>query len=93
MSAIIEENANSEVLGKMEYPCPDCKGCLVKKKGKFGVFWSCSNFQDGCKFSTNDNDGSPAEVFKCPKCDRKLRRLARDDLFFWGCSGSAKQSA
>ena len=90
---IVKENGNSETLENVKHSCPECGGYLIKKEGKFGAFWSCDNYKDGCKFSTNDNDGSPAEVFKCPKCDRKLRRLARDDLFFWGCSGSAKQSA
>ena len=86
--SVIEEN-----LENVKHSCPECYGQLKQIKGKFGVFWSCNNYKEGCKFSTNDNDGSPAEVFKCPKCDRKLRRLAKDDLFFWGCSGSAKQSA
>lgn len=87
MTAIIEKNINGKEFEGTEYSCPECEGHLVKKEGKFGTFWSCNKFKNGCKFSTNDNDGSPAEVFKCPNCDRKLRRLARDDLFFWGCSG------
>jgi ssDNA-binding Zn-finger/Zn-ribbon topoisomerase 1 len=85
--SINKESVIVENLKNVKHSCPECYGQLKQIKGKFGVFWSCNNYKEGCKFSTNDNDGSPAEVFKCPKCDRKLRRLAKDDLFFWGCSG------
>ncbi len=33
--------------------CPKCVGKLVKRKGKFGEFYGCSNFQKGCKYTKN----------------------------------------
>ena len=30
--------------------CPDCGGYLTKKRGKYGLFWACSNFPD-CGFT------------------------------------------
>ena len=39
--------------------CPSCqKGIMVKRNGKNGEFWSCSDYPD-CKTSANDNNGKP----------------------------------
>lgn len=35
--------------------CPNCKSELVKKNGKYGVFYSCSKFPD-CVFACNKSD-------------------------------------
>lgn len=34
--------------------CPRCGGALVKRKGKFGEFYGCSNYP-GCRFTKNIN--------------------------------------
>ena len=42
-----------------EYKCPRCnQGILVKRKGKNGEFWGCSNFPN-CRMTCNDVDGKP----------------------------------
>ena len=39
--------------------CPRCKvGFMIKRNGKYGEFWSCSNYPS-CKMSCNDNNGKP----------------------------------
>lgn len=43
----ISDTENS--LGK----CPSCGGDIVKREGKYGTFYSCSNYKGGCKFSIN----------------------------------------
>jgi ssDNA-binding Zn-finger/Zn-ribbon topoisomerase 1 len=67
--------------------CPKCQTGLRRIEGKFGSFWSCSSFRDGCKFTTQDNNGKPVGVFNCPECDKRLRRLKTEEGHFWGCTG------
>ena len=39
--------------------CPRChKGVLIKRNGKNGVFWGCSNYPV-CRMTCNDKDGKP----------------------------------
>lgn len=50
------------VEGKPEivHTCPSCKkGRLYLRQGSKGPFWSCGRYKDGCKFSTNDDNGKP----------------------------------
>jgi len=35
-----------------EMRCPECKGILVRRIGRFGQFWGCSNFPN-CRFTKN----------------------------------------
>lgn len=42
-----------------DHPCPRCKqGVLVKRHGKNGDFWGCSNYPR-CRMSCDDKDGVP----------------------------------
>lgn len=52
--------ANKTVLaGQDEYKCPRCgRGIMVKRNGKNGAFWGCSNFPT-CRMTCNDVDGKP----------------------------------
>ena len=38
--------------------CPNCGNALVKKNGKFGVFWGCSAYPK-CRTTFNDRNGKP----------------------------------
>lgn len=63
---ILSNNALTEhynkLKSKLNYPLTfgDCKKCnlgyMLKKKGKFGYFYSCSNWKSGCKNSINIGD-------------------------------------
>ena len=49
--------ARMEVHG--EHPCPRCgNGVLVKRHGRNGDFWGCSNYPR-CRMSCDDKDGKP----------------------------------
>lgn len=51
-----------DVEGKPEivHACPSCKkGRLYLRQGTKGAFWSCGRYKDGCKFTTNDDNGKP----------------------------------
>ena len=42
-----------------EHPCPRCgNGVLVKRHGRNGDFWGCSNYPR-CRMSCDDKDGAP----------------------------------
>ena len=44
---------------KGEFPCPRChRGVMVKRHGKNGDFWGCSNYPR-CRMSCDDKEGKP----------------------------------
>lgn len=52
------EHANIQVVDGAE-KCPRCqKGIMIKRKGKHGEFWGCSNYPT-CKMTCDDKDGKP----------------------------------
>ena len=52
------ENAEIKIAEGL-HKCPRCqKGFMIKRKGKNGEFWGCSNFPR-CKMTCNDKDGKP----------------------------------
>ena len=66
--------ARMEVQG--EYPCPRCgNGILVKRHGRNGDFWGCSNYPR-CRMSCDDKAGSPdlsKSVGRRPAMERQER--------------------
>ena len=40
------------------FKCPHCNSALVKRNGKNGEFWGCSNYPK-CRTTFNDKDGKP----------------------------------
>lgn len=87
----------AEILGNdaPAYPCPKCGDALVRRKSRKGdFFWSCSSYP-GCKYSAPDENGKPGKPktaallteFKCPDCDKPLRKLSGPKGEFFGCSG------
>ncbi|NMN07563.1 MULTISPECIES: type I DNA topoisomerase [unclassified Novosphingobium] len=81
------------------HPCPACGKALRQRRGKNGVFWSCSGRDQGCTFSADDKAGKPmprkapppvSTEHTCPDCGKGLRRRPSPKergKFFWGCSG------
>lgn len=52
-SFIREIESNYEkIINKEFYECPECGSSLVKKNGKFGPFFGCSNYPN-CKYTKN----------------------------------------
>lgn len=79
------------------FKCPKCNGVLVKRTGKHGDFWGCTNFPE-CKATFEDDGGKPTTdkkvrsarliregAPKCPKCGGAL--LKRNGKYgdFWAC--------
>jgi len=73
--------------------CPDCGSPLVKRKGRFGEFISCSTFPK-CKYTQNLGKTEKKELVtlsvKCPECNSPIvERISRRGKFF-GCSAYPK---
>ncbi len=68
--------------------CPDCQKVLIRRKGKNGYFWGCSNYPE-CKRTFPDKHGKPDtedHTVECPACKiGRLRRLKGKYGYFWGC--------
>lgn len=90
LDAIAKQDAAQSVIPIGEqYLCPACQHVLIKRQGKFGVFWGCSYYPT-CKENYKDNKGKPLldeKKYPCPECDKgmlKPRTGTRGK--FWGCS-------
>lgn len=84
--------------------CPNCafNGFLIKRKGKFGNFWGCSEYQKGCKNIFKDKNNKPdfekeskkaaSELtnMTCPQCKKgtliKRESQNKKGQFWLGCS-------
>lgn len=81
------------VVEKLDDPCPECGGDLIKRTGKFGTFYGCSGWKSGCKVTAKE-DGTirlpPKDTGKkCKKCKKgtMLERKNRSSgEKFLGCS-------
>lgn len=84
------------------FKCPRCGSALVKRDGKNGEFWSCTNYPE-CKAAFDDNHGKPdldiaarsARLIadgapKCPRCGSALVKRDGKNGKFWGCSAYPK---
>jgi len=73
--------------------CPDCGNPLVKRKGRFGEFISCSTFPK-CKYTKNLGKTEKKELVtlsvNCPECGSGIvERISRRGKFY-GCSAYPK---
>jgi len=73
--------------------CPDCGEPLVKRKGRYGEFISCSTFPK-CKYTKNlgKTERKPQTILsvKCPDCGGDIvERMSRRGKFF-GCGNYPK---
>ncbi|EAK7956594.1 DNA topoisomerase III [Campylobacter jejuni] len=96
----IDKNQEFKILDNENKPkiqCPQCnKGFLTKRKGKYGNFWGCSEFKQGCKAIYPDNKGTPNfetkqasndTTHKCPQCNKGFLTKRKGKYGnFWGCS-------
>ena len=68
--------------------CPDCKGELILKEGRFGKFIACSKYPE-CKFTKNYLDKIG---MKCPDCKdgEVIVKKSKRGKVFYGCSNYPK---
>lgn len=81
--------------------CPKCnEGFLREIDGKFGKFFSCSRYKEGCDFKAPSKNGKPdlspkkpsgeSTEYECPECKKGtlIRRESqkKKGTFWYGCS-------
>jgi len=67
--------------------CPECgEGVLQKRSGKYGTFWGCNRYADGCKTTFKDNKGKPILENKKPTQSFPEQECPHDD-----CTGTVRQ--
>lgn len=84
---------------KEQIACPKCnEGKLREIDGKYGKFFSCSRYKEGCDFKAKSINGKPdlnpketqKSEFQCPKCQKGflIRRESKNKAgsFWYGCS-------
>ncbi len=89
-----------------DFDCPKCGKKLLKKRGRFGEFFSCPDYPE-CNTTMNVGpDGSPVaktekvaleiegidpnEKKECEKCGKPMVIRASARGAFWGCTGYPK---
>lgn len=80
-----------------DFDCPECKSKLVIKNGRYGKFFSCSNYPDCKHIMKVGDDGAPVEKTapvltetKCEKCGAYMIERAGKYGKFLGCSAFPK---
>lgn len=92
VEALVDEGKKLEKLDIQQstHECPKCQKPLVRRKGKFGHFWSCSDYPN-CDGTVPDKAGKPdykaLETHPCPSCGKDMKRRKGSQGFFWGCTG------
>ncbi len=98
-----EKSLNKKIVSneeKEKITCPKCqKGFLREINGKFGKFFSCSEYSNGCDFKAKSVNGKPElenkstnlnTSFKCPQCNQGnlIKRESKNEKnkFWYGCS-------
>ncbi|MHB0818497.1 type I DNA topoisomerase [Stutzerimonas stutzeri] len=89
-SRIVRELDGVQIAAAPSHPCPDCgRPMFLNPKGKYGPFWSCSGYKDGCRTALPDDKGKPGAKrpsgsapvgtnLECPACGQgKLERRTR----------------
>jgi len=99
------ENAKNirNKMSQTNFKCPKCKAALLKKNGKFGEFFACSEYSkkaDACDYTANvGEDGKPAERVKkqvvessvlCKNCKNPLLIREGKKGQYLGCRNFAK---
>ena len=86
------ENMEKKEPEKTGEICPECKGELVIRKGKYGEFTACSNYPT-CKYIKKEEKEKKEvkEICDCIKCGNKIvERITKKGKIFYGCSNFPK---
>ena len=96
--------ANNVDQGDVTHNCDVCESRLIRRKGKYGLFWVCEKGRDCSGGIWNDVDGKPVKKenrvleksdHKCSECDegylvfRSGTKNGRK-WAFWGCNNFPK---
>ncbi len=78
------------ILGPSKEKCPDCKGKMVERLGRYGKFLSCAKFPEckGMKGADLEDDLDKEKYLKpkeCPQCKKGLILKIGKYGKFWAC--------
>ncbi len=78
------------ILGKSKEKCPDCKGKMVERLGRYGKFLSCAKFPEckGMKGSDLEEELDKEKYLRpkeCPECKGKMVLKMGKYGKFWAC--------
>ena len=84
------EYSKKEVKLHATKKCPQCGSPLAERKGKYGLFYGCSDYPK-CKYiepSEKKQDATKNIGMKCPKCNNGdiLEKKTKKGTIFWGCN-------
>jgi len=83
-----EETLDKKKLAQEETDkiCPDCGSPIIIRLGRFGKFYSCSNFPK-CKYTENLKKEENLDI-DCPKCKKGkvVTKRTRRGKVFYGCN-------
>ncbi len=91
---VADKNVNKEnvvILGKSKEKCPECKGEMVIRIGRYGKFLSCARFPEckGMKDLEGKEDSLDYEKYfkptECPECKSKMVLKNGKYGKFWAC--------
>lgn len=89
LEAITSHKQNTISNVDSEFQCLKCQNPLIRRKGKFGYFWGCSNYPT-CKENYKDVSGKPfldKNKYPCTQCGKGYLQLRSSKKGkFWGCS-------
>ncbi len=80
-----EEVSKKDIAEKpTDKKCPKCGSPLIKKLGKYGRFYACSNFPE-CKYTESLEENNLN--INCPKCKKGkiTEKRTRKNKVFYGC--------
>jgi DNA topoisomerase-1 len=81
-----KEMANIKIGIPAGQPCPKCKGHLLKRMGKNGLFYGCNKYPD-CDYTEDlEKLEEPADAPECPNCGATPMVLRKGRFGpFWAC--------
>lgn len=79
-----EDGESSDSDGEEAPLCEKCGGLMAKKRGRFGMFWGCSNYPECKSIKPLAKD----VLGPCPKCEKGsiVRRRTKRGKIFFGCN-------
>ncbi len=93
----VDKNTPDIEQGDKEFFCPKDNTKLIRKKGKFGLYWNCSkcsqNYKEDEKTQSPilQKKEKPTSDYTCPNCKKgKLVERKGPKGVFWGCNNFPK---
>ncbi|MDR2573670.1 MAG: hypothetical protein LBC94_04910, partial [Desulfovibrio sp.] len=65
-----------------------CGKALASREGKYGRWWGCTGFFEGCDFKADDAGGEP-KILVCPDCGQFLKSGSNDRGAYTVCRNVA----